>query len=74
MPTLQVRTYYTYVSEEVKQFAWGHVVTGRARICIQISTLKATGFLLHQVYMSFSQSAVGAQMGRKIHLIGREIK
>lgn len=45
-------TYYSYVSDEVEQFAWDHRVSGRARICTWIGgTLKAIGFLLHQVNM-----------------------
>ena len=53
--TNPVSTYYSYVSDEVEQFAWDHRVSGRARICTQIGgTLKAIGFLLHQVNMTES--------------------
>ena len=45
-------TYYTYVSDEVEQFAWDHIVNGRARICTQNGiTPKAVGLLRHQINM-----------------------
>lgn len=46
------RTYYTYASDEIRQFASDHTISGRARICAQIClSPKATWFLAHQVYL-----------------------
>lgn len=71
-------TYYTYVSDEVKQFVWHserqsqNLYPVLTQICL---TPKAIGFLLYQIKRQspFSQSAVGVQMGRKMYLFRRAL-
>lgn len=65
-------TYYTYVSNEVKQFVWWKAEPELYPVLTQIClTPKAIGVLRHQIKGQgpFSQSAEGIQMGRKRYLV-----
>lgn len=66
-------TYYTCISDEVKQFVWYSERQSQTLYLVLAHiylTPKAIGFL-YQINMSgpFSQSVLGIQMGRKTYLV-----